>query len=314
MRAVVATEPGGPEVLHVRDVDEPSPGPGQVAIEVAYAGLNFAEVLERRGALGPRPGPFVPGLEVSGRVRSLGSGVGQLEVGQPVCAYVRRGGYAEVALARAERIFAVDGDLATAAAMPTVGITAWTVLRDVARLRPGETVVVHAAAGGLGTLVGQLARHLGAGAVIGTVGDAAKAGYAAAFGYDHVMARDRFAEQAAGVDVVVDSVGGPARRDSIRVLAPGGRLVICGNASDADEHRPSAATLMARNLSVAGFSIDALATTPRFRAAGLELLDALAAGAARIDVTEIVDLDDIEEAHRRLEAGRTRGKLVLRVR
>jgi NADPH:quinone reductase len=325
VKAVVAARLGGPEVLELRDLPEPQPGPGQVSIDVAFAGLNFAEVMGRRGDLGPRDDPFVPGLEVSGRVRRVGEGVTVLRPGQPVCAFTDAGGYAEVAVAPAELTFPVAADgreaLLRAACAPTVAITAWSLLRHAGRLAPGETLLVHAAAGGLGTLVAQFARHLGAGMVIGTIGDPAKAQYARGFGYDHVVARDDFRARvaeltgAAGVDVVLDSVGGRVSEESLAALAPYGRLVACGNASRAEDFRPSAGRLMSINASVVGYSIGWLAHTApdRVRQAGIEALDLLDRGVARVDVTEVIELDELRGAHRRMEAGATRGKLALRV-
>jgi NADPH2:quinone reductase len=233
LKAVVATDIGGPEVLDLQELPEPTPAPGQVSIEVAYSGLNFAEVMGRRGDLGPQTDPFIPGLEVSGHVRSVGESVTGLTAGQAVCAFTDTGGYAEVALAQAALTFPINDDspegLLRAACSPTVGITAWSLLRHAGRIAAGETLLVHAAAGGLGTLVGQLAHHLGAGNIIGTVGSSAKADYAKSFGYDHILVRDDFRARLSGlnggrgVDVVLEPVGGQTREQSLESLAPYGR-------------------------------------------------------------------------------------------
>lgn len=319
MNAVVADRPGGPEVLELRTLPAPRPGPGQLAIKVAYAGLNFAEVMGRRGDLGPRDDPFVPGLEVAGHVCELGAAVTDFALGQPVCAFVDEGGYAQQAIADARLTFTIpddtDAGLMLAACTPTVGITAWSVLHRAARLSAGETVLVHAAAGGLGTLIGQLARELGAARVIGTVGSPAKVAYARAFGYHDVLLRERFATDLAGVDVIIDSIGGAVREQSLDLLKPYGRLVVCGNATAEPDFRAGAGDLMSRNAAVVGYSIGRLATRAplKVREAGLEVLRLLHSGAARIDITEVIELDDIRDAHERLENGRTQGKLVMRI-
>jgi NADPH2:quinone reductase len=252
-------------------------------------------------------------------VCELGPDVTDLAVGQPVCAFVDEGGYAQQAIADARLTFTIpdgsDAGLMMAACIPTVGITAWSVLHRAARLSAGETVLVHAAAGGLGTLLGQLARELGAARVIGTVGSPAKVAYARAFGYHDVLLRERFAADLAGIDVIVDSIGGAVRKQSLDLLKPYGRLVVCGNATAEPDFRAGAGDLMSRNAAVVGYSIGWLATRApiQVRDAGLEVLQLLHSGAARIDITEVIELDHIRDAHERLEHGRTQGKLVMRI-
>jgi NADPH:quinone reductase-like Zn-dependent oxidoreductase len=215
MRAVVVPQTGGPEVLELRDVPAPSPGEGEVSIDVAHAGVNYSEVMARRGDFHVDL-PLVPGLEVSGHIAAVGPGVTEFEAGQAVAALTLVGGYAEVAVARVPMVVPVPDavDLRAAAGFPTIAPTAYALLVDVARLRQGEIVLVHAAAGGMGTVLGQIARYLGAGRVIGTVGSADKISYARRFGYDLVIERAGFADAVRretggrGVDVVLDSVGG----------------------------------------------------------------------------------------------------------
>lgn len=197
MRAVVIPRFGESEVLEVREMPTPQPGPGQVAINVAFAGVNYAEVLYRRGVVGV-PLPFVPGIEVSGYVRAVGEGVTTLSLGQPVAALtiVDSGGYAEVVLASAAFTFPLDDldgtiDLATAAAFSSNTTTAYLLLSTSARLNTGESVLVHAAAGGVGSALGQMARNLGAGRVLGTVGTPDKVAYAQSLGYDHVLGSEQ---------------------------------------------------------------------------------------------------------------------------
>jgi NADPH2:quinone reductase len=171
MCAVRFSEFGGPEVLELVQAGEPVPGPGQVTIEVAYAGVNFADLKARSDGYRVPALPFVPGIEASGRVRAVGPGVAGLEPGQAVAALVPSGAYAEVVLADAATVFPLpDGiDARTAATLPIVLPTAHALLHEVGQLRAGESVLVHGAAGGIGTVAGQLARAAGAARVYGVV-------------------------------------------------------------------------------------------------------------------------------------------------
>jgi NADPH2:quinone reductase len=322
---MVATTLGGPEVLQARELPEPEPGPGELTIDVAYAGVNFAEVMARRGDMGSRPQPFVPGLEVAGRVRALGEDVTEPAVGQPVCAFTETGGYAEIATARAILTFPLEGalaqDLLDAACAPAIVPTAWSMLRYAARLQAGESVLIHAAAGGLGTMAAQFARHLRAGTIVGTVGSPDKAEYARGFGYDHVIDRRGFADEVRrltdgrGVDLVLDSIGGEVREHSLEALAPYGRMLVHGNASQGADFTVGAGQLMRTNAGMIGYSIGWLSDSHpgELRRAALEALNLLQYGAARLDITEVFDLDRVAEAHRRLESRTSRGKLALRV-
>ncbi|MFE6686905.1 zinc-binding alcohol dehydrogenase family protein [Streptomyces sp. NPDC057743] len=318
MKAVTIPAFRGAEVLTVAEVSVPEPGPGQVSIDVAYAGANFAEVLYRQGVVDV-PLPFVPGIEVSGRIRALGAGVTGLTVGEPVAALtiVDSGGYGEVAVTSAELVAPLgvhEGlGLDRAAALPSNSTTAFVVLDRVARLQPGESVLVHAAAGGVGSQLGQVARLLGAGRIVGTVGTAAKFETAKGFGYDEVILRDQVPE-AGEFDVVVDMVGGPARRASLDALAPMGRLIVMGNASGADDVGLSANELWFTNKTVSGFNLAAFSGAfPEVAGGALRRAVAAAAdGELRVQVEQL-PLEEAVVAHRRIESGTTTGKLVLKV-
>ncbi|MCN9243719.1 zinc-binding dehydrogenase [Streptomyces sp. RY43-2] len=317
MTAVTIPEFGEAETLRVATLPIPDPGPGQVAIDVVYAGANFAEVLYRRGVVDV-PLPFVPGIEVAGRIRAIGKGVEGLTVGQPVAALtiVDSGGYAEVVVTSAHLVAPLDDSglaMDVAAALPSNSTTALLVLHRVARLAPGESVLVHAAAGGVGSQLGQVARLLGAGRVVGTVGGEAKVETAKRFGYDEVILRDRVAD-AGQFDVVVDMVGGPTRRASLDRLAPMGRLVVMGNASDAEDVGVPANELWFTNKTVSGFNLAAFsADFPRETGRALRrAVTAAASGDLRVQV-ETLPLEQAAEAHRRIESGATTGKLVLQV-
>jgi len=326
MRAVVIPEFGGPEVLKVREMPAPQPAAGQVTIRVAYAGVNYAETMERRGGHNAGDLPIIPGLEVSGHIAALGEGVQELRVGQPVAALTYIGGYAEIALAQAALTFPLDGygiDLAVAAGFPTIVPTAYDLLVRVARLQAGETVLVHAAAGGVGSIVGQIARHLGAGQVIGTVSAPNKAEYARSFGYDHTFLYDEFLQSVRevtngrGVDIVLEALGEPIRSQSLSLLAPFGRLVIFGSAGGHFDN-PMALPEQASNVvnkAIMGYSIGALArSAPQLiTQTAREALPLIANGHVRIDITDILPLEQAGEAHRHLESRATTGKLLLRV-
>ncbi|MCP2341002.1 quinone oxidoreductase family protein [Actinomadura rupiterrae] len=323
MKAITIPEFGEAGVLRLGDVAAPEPGPGQVSIDVDFAGANFAEVLYRRGVVDV-PLPFVPGIEVSGRIRALGAGVEGLRVGEPVAALtiVDSGGYAEVAVTSADLVAPLNGlDPMVAAAVPSNSTTAFLVLDRIARIAPGERVLVHAAAGGVGSQLVQAARLLGAGTVVGTVGSEAKVWAVRELGVKDVVLRDdlpgRVAELTGGTgfDIAVDMVGGPARRTSLDALAPFGRMIAMGNASGADDVPLSPNELWFTNKTVSGFNLAAFSALHPAEAgrALCRAVAAVASGDLRVSV-EAMPLEEAADAHRRIESGKTTGKLVLAVR
>ncbi|MFD6295718.1 zinc-binding alcohol dehydrogenase family protein [Streptomyces sp. NPDC060235] len=322
MRAVEFQEYGGPEVLRVVDAAVPEPGPGQVSIDVAWTGVNFADLKARsEGYRVPRL-PFVPGLEVSGRVRAVGPGVTGLRAGQEVAALTEGGAYAEVVVADAVTVFPLPSGvgLRTGATLPTVLPTAYALLHTVGRLQPGETLLVQGAAGGVGTVLGQLARAAGAGAVYGVVSAAPKAEFALGYGYDEVFV-GTFADEVGaatagrGVDLVLDPVGGESLRLGLGSLAPFGRLVSFGNASSAEPWTVGQPELYPTGLSVAGFSILGLARTApdSLRAIAERAFATVADGTVTLPVTAEFDLEKAGEAHALMGARTSTGKLLLRV-
>ncbi|MEU9212241.1 zinc-binding dehydrogenase [Streptomyces sp. NPDC048415] len=322
MRAIEFQEYGGPEVLQVVEAEIPEPGPGQVSIDVAYTGVNFADLKARSEGYRVPSLPFRPGLEVSGRVRALGDGVAGLRVGQEVAALTASGAYADVVVADAVTVFPLpDGvDPRTGATLPTVLPTAYALLHTVGRLQPGETVLVQGAAGGVGTVLGQLAKAAGAGAVYGVVSAAAKAKYALDHGYDEVFVGSftdevRAATDGRGVDLALDPVGGETLRGSLASLAPFGRLVSFGNASSAEPWKVGQPELYPRGLSVAGFSILGLAQTApgELRAIAERAFGTVVDGTVSLPVTAEFDLTEASEAHRLMGTRSSTGKLLLRV-
>jgi NADPH2:quinone reductase len=329
VKAIGFTENGAPQVLRALELPTPEPGPGQVLIKVAFAGVNYGEVQHRLGDFGTPDGVAVPGLEVSGQIAALGPGVPATEgfaVGDPVAAYLPSGGYAEYAVAAAASVFPLrtasgEIDLRMAGGAGLVLPTAYGLLAEASRLRSGDTVLIHAAAGGIGSAAAQLARALGAKAVYGTVGSTAKAEYATRFGYDGLFGREGFTEAVLsatggrGVDVVLDPVGGPTRLASLEALAPFGRVTIFGEAARHPDLELALSPLWKNNRSLAGYNMFDLAERdPQLaRDNGLAAFELLAQGRVTIDVTGVLPLSAAVEAHERMQAGAVQGKLLLQV-
>ncbi|MET3811538.1 NAD(P)H-quinone oxidoreductase [Arthrobacter sp. UYEF3] len=240
MKAVYISEPGGPEVLELREVPSPVPGPGEVLIDVVAAGLNRADVQQRRGFYPPPQGASeIPGLEVSGRIAGFGPGVTKpFSIGDKVVALLAGGGYAgQVAVPAGQVLRIPDGvDLVTAASLPEVAATVYSNLVMTAQLQAGETVLIHGATGGIGTMAIQLAKALGA-RVAATAGTAEKVGTAIAFlGADIAInyAEEEFPESlrgqngGKGADVILDVVGAKYLGRNVDALADYGRLVVIG--------------------------------------------------------------------------------------
>ena len=238
MRAVVVREPGGPEVLTVEELPDPTPGPGEVLIDVAAAGINRSDLLQRRGGYAPPAGasPLI-GLECSGRIAAVGSGVEGYAVGDEVCALLTGGGYAERVVVPAGQVLPrPEGvSLVEAAALPETVCTVWSNVFMLAGLRPDETLLVHGGGSGIGTTAIQLGKAMGA-RVLTTVGSDAKAdrcrelGADVAINYREVDFVDvvRQATDGHGADVILDIVGAAYLPRNVQALATEGRLVVIG--------------------------------------------------------------------------------------
>lgn len=312
MRAIQISEFGGPEVLELVDLEAPSARPGEVLIRVNRAGVNFADTHSRSNSyLVAAELPYVPGGEVAG-VRE--------DTGERVVALTGNGGYAEHALTQDSLCWTVpEGvDDGTALALVVQGVTAWHLIGRCGRLQPRETVVVHAAAGGVGSLAVQLARRAGA-RVIATASTeekrelALELGAHAAVDPDPVGLAARLIEANGGrrVDVVLEMVGGEVFRQSLGVLGTFGRLVIYGQAS----HEPSqleAARLQSRSRSVVGFWLmDCIGRDDLLAEPLAELFALVQEGALRTIVGGTYPLGHAAQAHRDLEQRRTTGKQLL---
>lgn len=324
MRAIVMVEPSASsDRTEVREVDVPRPGNGEVSIDVASAGINFLDIMARRGDPGYASSwPYVPGLEVAGTIRETGPGVPHLKVGQKVAALTVHGGLAEVALASAELTVPVPEPvpLEVAASAPAALATAWLLLCDVARLAAGESVLMHSASGGIGSAIAQLVPILGGGLRIGTVGGAAKLAATYALGYDVAVVRtdDLVSTVRAnlpdGVDVVLDPLGTTMLDADLAVLAPRGRVVLFGNAGGEQAGAlPSLGQLIGGNVTVSGFSLRRLsATAPRRVSAALrQVLDLLADGRLTMPASETGTLQEVPAIHQLLADGRGRGKYII---
>jgi NADPH:quinone reductase len=315
MRAIQITEFGGPEVLVLRDVDEPDAPDGFVVLDVATAGLNYADTHQTENSyLSATPLPVVPGGEV----------VGTTPDGRRVVALVGSGGYAERVAAHPAAMWEVPDGVSDGAALALVaqGTTAWLLLRESARLREGESVVVHAAAGGVGTLAVQLAKRFGAGRVIGLASSEDKRELVRRLGADAVVdsgAEDltaalREANGGARVDVVLEMVGGRTFTQSLDALATFGRLAHFGQAGREGAPAVDPGKLMARSQAVVGFWLVHFLRRPDVLGAAMEdLFAAVTAGELEPIVGGTYPLEDARRAHEDLRARRTTGKLVLTV-
>ena len=327
MKAVVYPEGGDASVVTVAEVADPSPDPGEVLVEVAYAGVNFADVAMRMG-LTAMPFPLAPGLEGSGRVVGLGEGVDDLAVGDrvawcPTAAATTLGAYAERVALPVGQVLPLPDDISLldAAALALQGLTAHYLVTERVSIGAGTTVLVHAAAGGTGRLVVQWAAHLGA-TVLATVSSAAKAHSALAAGAHHVIRYDEvdFADEAlrltdgAGVDYIVDGVAGSTFRGDLRALADRGVVCVFGIAGGLPESF-SPMELFPRSLTLTGGS---LTNFMRTRSEVLRKADELwsarrHAGWLVPVIDSVRPLAAAAEAQAALESRATVGKLVLAV-
>ncbi|RKI37476.1 quinone oxidoreductase [Corallococcus sp. AB004] len=319
MKAIRYHQVGGPEVLRWEDAPEPVPGPGQVLVQVHAAGVNFADTERRRGLYDAQaPLPRILGSEAAGVVRAVGPGVDASWVGRCVVALTKEA-YAEAALASVDELLVLPPEVSfeEAAGLLVQGLTAYHVVHTVGRVAAGQTVLIHAAAGGVGLLAVQLAKAAGA-RVIGTVSGEAKAKLARGVGADAVIRYDqedvaaRVSEltQGRGVDRVLDSVGASTWKASMDALAPFGHLVSYGNASGHPPH-VEVESLYAKSLTVGAYWLRTPTPPEVQRKAREALLAEVVARRLHILVGLALPLSRAEEAHRQLEGRRTVGKVVL---
>ena len=312
MRAVQIKEFGGPEVLQVVDLPDPEPGPDEVVVEVARAGMNFADTHQRENDyLAKAELPLTPGGEIAGRTAD----------GRRVAAILASGGYAEKVVVPSASLVPIPDEVSDdqAAGVLLQGLTAWALLRISGRLERGESVVVGAAAGGTGTLAVQLAKRYGAGRVIALASTPEKRDLATRLGADAAV--DSRGEDLAAaileanggeqVDVVCEMSGGETFDACLSVLAPFGRLVTFGIASRQPNEIRSQ-KLMRTSRAVVGFWIVHLLQRPDLLEQGItELLEAVASGKLEVVIGGKYGFSDVAEAHRALQGRATQGKLLL---
>ncbi|WP_020075087.1 NAD(P)H-quinone oxidoreductase [Cryocola sp. 340MFSha3.1] len=325
MRAVVVPEPGEADALTIAERTDPVPAAGEVRIRVTAAGLNGADLSQRRGYYPSPPGaPDWPGLEVSGVVDAVGDGVDAWQVGDRVCALLPGGGYAELVTVDAGLVLPVPDtvDLVEAAGLPEVAATVWSNVFALGKLAAGEALLVHGGSSGIGTMAIQLGRALGAD-VIATAGSEEKAAFCrevgahAAVDYrtqDFVEAARAFTD-GRGVDVVLDIVGGAYIARDLDALATGGRIL-----SIAVRDRTPAAVdmglLMRKRASIHGTTLRARPLAERvaiIAAVRANVWPLLADGRVRPVIDSVFPLEDASAAHRRMESSAHRGKILLRV-
>ncbi len=325
MRAIVISEPGGPEVLRIEDRPEPIPHGAEVLVRIQASGVNRADLLQRRGLYPAPPGdpPDIPGLEFAGVVERLGpTTAGTWTPGDRVMGIVGGGGYTEAITVHERTLIPIPSalDLPEAAAIPEAFLTAFDALTVQGQLQPGQRVLIHAVGSGVGTAAVQLAHVMGC-ETFGTSRTASKLEHAQTLGLDHGIdsSRHHVAQvlkdltQGRGVDLVIDFLGATMLEANLKVLAPRGRLVIVGLLTGA-QTEVDLSLIMRKRLTVVGTVLRArpieekivLATTFRNR-----VLPWFERGRIRPIVDRTMPLEDAGEAHRALEANQTTGKIVL---
>ena len=325
MRAAIVTRFGAPDVLEVSEIPDPTPGPGELSIDVTHAAVGLVDVFIRQGLYKDREGlpqpPYVPGLEVAGSIRELGDGVDGFAVGEPVVTVTgtgAEGGYAAIRVVDARfvvRLGSSGVDPALSVAAVPNAATAYLALTRVAHFQSGESVIVHGALGGLASAFPGIARNLGASTIVGTVRPTSLPdAQASGLPYDLLIGSDEFPNALIDerFDVVIDPVGGHLRTTSLDVMAPLGRLLAVGNASGDWRHSVETNRLWVSNLAILGFSGGSyLPTHPEsVRPAAEGALKAVSEGLVNVH-TAVLPLEQAAEAHRRVEAGQVNGRILL---
>jgi NADPH:quinone reductase len=316
MKAVYVEQTGGVENLKYADMPKPSPGPGQALVKIVASGVNYIDVYFRKGVY-PAPPPIVLGSEGAGTVEAVGPDVTTVAAGDRVAYAMARGSYAEYAVVPAWQLVKIPPsiDFQTAAAAMLQGMTAHYLTHSTYPLKPGDSCLIHAAAGGTGQLIVQMAKMLGA-HVIGTVGDEEKAKQAKDCGADEVIiyTQEDFTAKAKGMHVVYDSVGQSTFMKSLDCLRPRGMMVSFGNASGpVADFAPlllsQKGSLYLTRPSLAQYS----ATAEELDWRAHDVLNWIGQGKLKLHIHKVYPLADAAEAHRDLEGRKTTGKLLLRV-
>lgn len=322
MKAIIVSNYGEPEVLKLQNTDDiGKPGKGQVLVRLKAVGVNFVEIYQRRGTY-PKKLPYIPGSEATGVVEAVGEDVSMFKVGDRVAYVHESGAYAEASLVRADSLIPLPSSLSfeQGAAFPLQGMTAHYLLHEFRTIKPGDVVLIHAAAGGMGLLLVQWARHLGA-RVIGTVSTQEKANAAREAGASEVIlyTQQNFATETQnltggkGADLIIDGVGKTTFSGNLAAAALRGNIVIFGAASGpADPILPNA--LMPRSLTVSGGSLsNYLLNRNEMLMRAQAVIKGIQEGWLKIRIAKALPLDQAAEAHRLLENRQTIGKVILTI-
>jgi len=321
VKGIVVTANGDADVLKLADISPAKPGPGQVLVRVMAAGINYIDVYQRVGRY-PTPLPYTPGLEGAGVVEEIGEGVSAAicKVGDRVAYNGNLGAYAQKALVKAEDLIPLPDELSfeQGAAFPLQGMTAHYLLHEFKTIVPGEKVLVHAAAGGMGLLLCQWLKHLKA-EVIGTVSSEAKAKMAREAGCDHTInyAEQNFVDEVnkltggKGVPLVIDGVGKTTFPGSLEAAAKRGTVIIFGSASGAcDPIEPNG--LQKKSLTVCGGSLfNYLDSRQELLSRSSAVTDGIKQGWLKLNISQVLPLDKAKEAHQLLESRQSTGKIIL---
>jgi NADPH:quinone reductase len=319
VRAIQVEQTGGPEVLKLRDVAIGEPGPGQALVIIAAAGVNYIEIYQRIGRY-PVKLPWIPGSEASGVVEAIGPGVTNVSPGARVAYTGQPGAYAQMAIVQADRLIPLPDGMSfeQGAAFPLQGITAQYLVHEYRKISPGDVVLIHAAAGGMGLLLVQWVKHMGA-RVIGTVSTEQKAKIAREAGADEVIlyTRQDFAAETKrltdgrGADLILDGVGKTTFPGDLDAVAIRRHIVLYGSSSGpADPFPPN--SLQAKALTVSGGTMaHFMATREDLLKRANDVLRGVAEGWLKLRIERVLPLAQAAEAHRLLEGRQTTGKLVL---
>jgi len=322
MKAIKISNYGDAAVLKLSETEpKPKPGPGQALVKIHVAGVNFVDIYQRRGTY-PVQLPFIPGLEASGVIEAVGDNVIAFRPSDRVAYTGHLGSYSEYTVIEAERLIALPRELSfeQGAAIPLQGMTAHYLIHEFRKPKPGETVLIHAAAGGVGLLLVQWAKHLGA-TVIGTVSTEEKVVAAKEAGADHVVLygkQDFVGEtkrltDGRGAELILDGVAKSTFTGDLEAVALRGHIVVFGSASGpADPVAPN--SLGAKSISISGGSLgNYIATREELLRRSGEVVKAVKEGWLKLRIGQVLPLVEAEKAHRMLEGRQTMGKIVLKV-
>lgn len=321
MKAIRISQYGGPNVLKIQDVQLGKPGRGQALLSLKASGINFVDIYQRRGFI-PVSLPYIPGLEGAGIVEAVGEGVKNVKPGDRVAYVHELGSYAEQTLINSELLIPIPAELSfeQGAAFPLQGMTAHYLIHEFRTIKPNDIILIHAAAGGMGLLLVQWAKHLGA-RVLGTTSTAEKAEIAKKAGADEVIlyTKKNFAAEVMrltnshGADLIIDGVGKSTFKDNLEAATLRGNIVVFGAASGpADPISPN--VLMNRSLTVSGGSLaNFILTSQELMKRAKAVIAGIQEGWLKLRIDSVFPLEKAAEAQQKLEERKTTGKVILKI-